>query len=94
MILNRGASLRISFFPDLLMSIINPFVMRPHRWGRLLDHYTETLQVVLLFGALPLHWFERVLLRLFAGSPFSSTLSQSQGTMIASLLSIVVNGLS
>jgi hypothetical protein len=31
------------------MSIINPFVTRPHRWGRLLDHYTETLQVVLLF---------------------------------------------
>jgi hypothetical protein len=57
------------------MNIVNPFVTRPHHWGKLLDHYTETLQVVLLFETLPLHRFERVIPRLFASSPFSPTLS-------------------
>jgi hypothetical protein len=81
------------FFLDLRMSIVNPFVTRPHHWERLSDHYAETLQVVLLFGTLPLHCFERVFPRSFAGSPFLPTLIQSEGTMIAALLSIVFDGL-
>jgi hypothetical protein len=70
------------------MSIVNPFVMRHHHWGRLSDHYTEILQVVFLFETLPLHRFERVFPRLFGGSPFSPTLSQSEGTVITVLQSI------
>jgi hypothetical protein len=46
------------FFPDLQMSIVNPFVARPLHWGRLSDHYAESLQVVLLFKILSLHRFE------------------------------------
>jgi hypothetical protein len=76
------------------MSILNPFVMKPHCWGILVDYYTETFQVVLLFETLSLHHFKQVFPRLFAGNPFSPTLSQSEGTVIAVLLSIVVNGLS
>jgi hypothetical protein len=75
------------------MSIINPFVTGPRHWGRLLDHCAETLQVVLLFKILPLHHFEGVFPRLFAGSSFSPILSQSEGTVIAVLLSITFNGL-
>jgi hypothetical protein len=82
------------FFPDLQMSTVNPFVTRPHHWGRLSYHYTETLQLVLLFETLPLHHFEQVFPRLFAGNPFSPTLSQSEGTVIAVLLLITFNGLS
>jgi hypothetical protein len=54
------------FFPDIRMSIVNLFVMKPHRWGRLSDHYDETLQLVPLFETLLLHRFERVFPRLFA----------------------------
>jgi hypothetical protein len=42
-------------------------LMKPHRWGRLSDHYAETLQVVLLFKTLLIHWFERALTRLLVG---------------------------
>jgi hypothetical protein len=41
---------------------------------------------------LPTYRFERVFPWLVAGSPFSPTLSQSEGTMIAVLLSIIFYG--
>jgi hypothetical protein len=66
--------------------------MKPHRWGKFSDHYAKTLQVVILFETLPLHHFEQVFPRLFANSPLSPTLSQSEGTVIAALLSIAFNG--
>jgi hypothetical protein len=65
---------------------------QPHHWGRLLFHCPKTYQAILLFETLPTYHFERVFPRLFAGSPFSSTLSQSEGTMIAMLLSVVFDG--
>jgi hypothetical protein len=67
---------------------------QPHRRGRLLFLCPETYQAVLLFETLPTYHFERVFPRLVASSPFSLTLSQSEGTMIAALLSIIFSGLS
>jgi hypothetical protein len=52
-----------------------------------------TYQVILLFKTLPTYRFERVFPRLFVGIPFLPTLSQSEGTMIAALLSIIFDGL-
>jgi hypothetical protein len=51
-------------------------------------------QAILLFETLLTYRFERLFSRLFAGSPFSPTLSQSEVIVIAALLSIVFNGLS
>jgi hypothetical protein len=39
---------------------------KPYRWGRLLVHYPETLQVILLFETLLIHHLERAFPRLFA----------------------------
>jgi hypothetical protein len=46
-----------------------------------------------LFETLPTYHFERVFSRLVAGSPLSPTLSQSEGTLIAVLLSIIFYGI-
>jgi hypothetical protein len=53
----------------------------------------KTYQVILLFETLATYHFERVFSRLVAGSPLSLTLSQSEGTLIAVLLSIIFDGL-
>jgi hypothetical protein len=53
----------------------------------------KTYQVILLFKTLPTYRFERVFSRLVAVAPLLPTLSQSEGIVIASLLSIIVNGL-
>jgi hypothetical protein len=52
-----------------------------------------TYQVALLFETLPTYRFEQVFPRLFADGPFSPTLSQGKGSMIAALLSIIFDGL-
>jgi hypothetical protein len=66
---------------------------QPHCWGRLLFHGPKTYQDFPLFKTLPTYHFERVFPRLFVGSPFSPTLSQSEGAMLVVLLSIIVDGL-
>jgi hypothetical protein len=87
-------------FLVVFSSLLTPYENRqlrltqPHRWERLLFHCLKTYLTVLFFETLPTYHFERVFPRLFVGSPFSPTLSQSEGTMIALLLSIVFNGLS
>jgi hypothetical protein len=45
--------------------------------GKIVVSCLKTYQDVLLFENLPLHRFERVFPRLFAGSPFSPTMSKS-----------------
>jgi hypothetical protein len=62
------------------MSIVNPFVMKPHRWGRLSDHYAETLPEILLFETLLLHHIESLFKVVCRYSTSLPTLKQGEGT--------------
>jgi hypothetical protein len=42
-------------------------LMKPHPWGRLSDHYAETLSEILLFKTMPIYHFRRAIPRLFTG---------------------------
>jgi hypothetical protein len=42
-------------------------LMKPHLWGRLSDHYAETLQVLLLFETLSIHRLEQAFSKLLVG---------------------------
>jgi hypothetical protein len=58
------------------MSIVNPFVTKPHRWGRLSNHCAEVLQVVLLFETLSGYHLERAIQTLLVGMTHFATLEQ------------------
>jgi hypothetical protein len=77
-------------------------LMRLHRWGRLSDHYAETLQVLLLFETVSIHRFGRAIPRLFVGmahvcqpgARVNVSIATSKVPVIATLLSIVFISLS